>query len=149
MRNLTATLCLTIAVLVGSAGVSWSAELKPLQAVMEERSPNILLYGLVRCSALNYATSFKISNYENKEEAKSNSKIAKNIADHFNSAANLFVKNHNLSMTTKQILENIENIIDSYDKIWKQNYANIGKDWGAMTYQDLKVCSEIRAALPK
>ena len=35
MRNLTATLCLTIAVLLGSAGMSWSADLEKGYAAYE------------------------------------------------------------------------------------------------------------------
>jgi len=148
MRNLTATLCLTVAVLLGSTGVSWSAEMRPLFEVMREQTPKVALYALVRCSALHYASSSKILTYEGKKEAKTASEKGRKIANQFNSAANIFVKKSNLSMTAKQILENIENIMVSYDKTWKINYANTGKEWGKMTYQDLKVCSEIRKSLP-
>ena len=148
MRKHTAALCLTIAVLLGNAGMSSSAEMKPLFEVMREQTPKGALYGLIRCSALYYASSSKISTYERKEEAKTVSENGKKIANQFNSAANIFAKQSNLSMTAKQILENIENIMVSYEKTWKMNYANTGKDWGKITYQDLKVCSDIRKSLP-
>jgi len=35
MRNLTATLCLTVAVLLGSAGMSWSADFQKGHAALK------------------------------------------------------------------------------------------------------------------
>jgi len=45
MRHLTATLCLTIAVLLGSAGVSWSADFQK----------GIFVYKSIDCSTNFYA----------------------------------------------------------------------------------------------
>ena len=103
---------------------------------------------MIRCSALHYASSSKLLNYENQEEATIASEKGREIADQLNAAANWFVKKSNLSMTAEQILENIENIMIAYDKLWKENYAITGKDWGELTYQDLNVCLAIRKALP-
>jgi hypothetical protein len=149
MKNVTATICLTIALLLGSVGVSASAEMRPLLEVMQEQTPKGALYGLIRCSALHYASSSKVLTYERKEEAKTASEKGGKIANKFNFAANLFANKSNLPMTAKQILANIENIMVAYDELWKRNYANTGKDWGKLTYQDLKACSDIREALPK
>jgi hypothetical protein len=148
MKTLLTTFCLTIAVLLGSVGVSGSADFKPLQEVLKSGTPQIALYGLIRCSALFYASSFKHKlDYDKEESTKKVINEGEKVAKNFNLLANLFVKKSKLSMTPKQISENIEKIMGEYDIIWKNNYSRTGNDFGQLTLQDLKVCSELGKTL--
>ena len=48
-----------------------------------------------------------------------------------------------------ELNKKVKSNFDIHIHQWNKNYANMGKDWGKMTYQDLKVCSEIRKSLLK
>lgn len=61
------------------------------------------------------------------------------MLDQFNYAANKVYKDLNIKMSKEQILENITNITQEYDKTWKKNYAKTGQDWGEITFEDIKV----------
>ena len=114
------------------------------EIISANKGAQTTLYGLIRCSALHYASTAKMMS---DPKAKELVEGGKKMADQFNYAANKVSKDLNIKMSKEQILENITNIIEEYDKTWKKNYAKTGQDWGEITFEDLKVCSVLHAAI--
>jgi len=119
---------------------SWSAELKRLDEILKtEDSPQIHLYGMIRCSAVYIATAGLLANSKIEKfqklkllyEQKANEIVKLTIP---------LISEHKLSMTNKQVTDRISRIVSLYDKKWKSNFAATGHNMGGLTIADIKTC---------
>jgi len=149
MKTLLTSLCLTIAVLLGSVGVSWSegtAELRPLQDILREESSNTMkIYAIKRCSSLFFgvADGLRTRGEETKEIAdKYNELGTELVMDSF-----LLSENFGFKPSMEKIRDTVFGILALYKKLWRHNSLATGHSHGPLTESDLETCTVIYNAI--
>ena len=144
MRNLIGTLCLTLAVLLGSAGMSWSAELKPLSKILRsETSESMSTYATERCSALYLSLSGLLLNRPNNRSIQEISKGYLKISRELAALALWSNQKMNPSFTIQDLQNILIRIRNAYDQKWKENHALTGHNIGDMTKDDVATCNSL------
>ena len=149
MKTLLTTLCLTIAVLLGSVGVSWSegtAELRPLQDILrEESSDTMKIYATERCSSLflGVADGLRTRGEETKEIADTYDEKGTELA----MGSLLISKSLEFKTSMEKIKDRVFGILTLYKKLWRNNSLATGHNHGPLTKSDLKTCTDIYNAL--
>jgi len=151
MRTLTRTICLTFAVLLGSAEVSWSegtAQLKPLSAILQEESSKTMqIYAIERCAALFLG---------NANQLKTRGERYKAVVDKLeNKSVDLTLlssklsKNYGFERSMDVIQRRIVSILMLYVERWAHNSAATGNNLGPLTQSDIETCKSIVQATQK
>tara|TARA_Y100000588_G_scaffold60365_1_gene59321 strand:- start:545 stop:1012 length:468 start_codon:yes stop_codon:yes gene_type:complete len=151
MRNLTATLCLTIAVLIGSAGVSFGeekAELKPLRDILREETSNTMkIYAIERCSSLFLGSA---------ERLKSRGAEYIVLADKIeNQGVDLALwsfqvsKIYGFNRSMESIQKRTFDILTLYMKRWSHNSNATGNHVGPLTRSDIQTCKNVYQSTQK
>ena len=144
MRNLTATLCLTIAVLLGSVGVSVSAELEQLSKVLKsETSKHMKTYAAERCCALYLSIAGLLLNRPKEPKIQAISKGYLKRSRELGILALMSNQQMNPSFTNQDLQNILIRIRNAYDQKWKENHALTGHNIGDMTKEDVNICNLI------
>jgi hypothetical protein len=144
MKHLTATICLTIAVLFGNAGVSLgegTAELRPLRDILREESSNTMkIYAIERCSSLFLGSA---DNMRTREELKIFAGEVEEKGINLAMWSFLLSKRFEFNRPMENIKKRVFGILTLYKKRWKQNSYATGHYNGPLTKSDLKTCVNI------
>ena len=124
-----------------------SAEMKPLTEILKsEQSPATYLYMAYRCAALNLGWAQLLGNVANNEGEVEKQNAITRSGDFYKVAIQIIQKSE-FNTTPEQAAQNVSDIFDNYDTIWKKNYSNTGMNAGEMTMEDTKACAVFHKSL--
>ena len=149
MKRLTAILCLTLALLLGSVGTSWSAaELKPLSSILlEESSDTMTIYGIERCAALFLGNATLLETRGKKYQAVAVK--LKNVATDLTILSSTLSKKYGFERPMEVIQRRIVGILKLYVERWAHNSSATGHNIGPLTQSDMRTCKKILATMKK
>jgi len=149
MKRTLAILCLTLAVLLGSPGVSESAaELKPLSSILlEESSDTMTIYGIERCAALFLGNANQLETRGKKYQAVAVK--LKNVATDLTILSSTLSKKYGFERPMEVIQRRIVGILKLYVERWAHNSSATGHNIGPLTQSDMRTCKKILATMKK
>ena len=141
MKHVTATICLSIVMFLGSVGVSWSAaELKPLSSILlEESSDTMKIYGIERCAALFLGNAHQLETRGEKYQAVAVK--LKNVATDLTILSSILSKKYGFERPMEVIQRRIVGILKLYVERWAHNSSATGHNIGPLTQSDLRTCN--------